>query len=514
MLILIFVLLFHEVSSASECNADVAPAHANDNNHTGGVMLFQRIANRQSEARGFFYPRTSNLKIAAGGTGQTEECVFQLGLELIGSVTFFAVLAGMFTFTLCVDQALGKIDDYVGDEGNLRMLWQRMSSELMMFGIVALSIFTCRHFFTLDHSLFILIEYADIMGSLACCSLIVIVGAIVVAHDRLDTQWSRYEAMVDVEEPVGRNLRAGEFKALAQSFVSMHQLPSQFLFCTYLHTCFLLDCCELMCISWHTWLVFIGVSLLALLVKGYDHPGAPPSLLYLEVILVIHTCVLFAHLGLFYMVNKSYAALIARTPFMLREPADEAHRVHDVGENWSARLKFAIQLGGVTSMFLIAHYLMNVVHIIRTDGHASLAWYLAVIPLLVCIIFIIPSVINRFSIVDAYYGGSPDALDNVLTAISQREDDIRYVRQRWNSIGRPKHTACEGPLDEKGVKMYLRELGLHVSGRRARRIFTYFDVDKDGRVTSDEIVKVLKGNALGGVPSLLQKKASTSALES
>jgi len=430
-------------------------------------------------------------------SGGGKKSIFQLKIEDVDNYMFWKILALSLVFTIGVDRLQAYADYKTRDSESGKMLLKRVYGEFVMFGVVAISIFIGNNCVALEQITFSQLEFVDILCSLACCSLIAIVASLFIAFKSVNDKWIDFEEGEEGKadgKPSGTELGPVEYRVIARRFKETHKLPDHFVYSVYLKECFVRDCCDVMNVQWDTWAVFTVLTLGIWILKSSPFaPGLMDVDTYLLLTLFCNLTVFSLHAGLVYYVQQTFNKFLACIPAMAEETSDDKID-HPHEEKWGSRIRWAMQMISLWNTFMLAGYLMHGIHTINVNPVSSLWYFLLVAPVLMKKYVFLTMTTYKLSIIEAFYGSDPEALDAVLTQVCKLDEDMRYVRMLWKYKGEP---APSGGAKDYDLEAFLQALAedfeLHVSEARGRRIFRSFDNNGDGTVTIQEFLDGLKG---------------------
>lgn len=428
--------------------------------------------------------------------GGGKKSIFQLKIEDVDNYMFWKILALMLVFTIGVDRLQAFLDYKTRDSESGKMLLKRVYGEFVMFGVVAISIFIGNNCVKLESITFSQLEFVDILCSLACCSLIAIVATLFVAFKSINEKWLDFEEGEDPPgaTPSGTELGPVEYRVISRRFKEVHRLPENFVYSVYLKECFVRDCCDVMNVQWDTWVVFMGIAFGIWMLKLSPYaPGVMAVDTYLLQTLVCNLCVFGLHVGLVFYVGGVFKEFLTSIPEQAQEDVSTGID-HPKSEQWGASVRWGMQAISLWNTFMLAGFLMHGIHTINVNPVSSMWYILLVAPLLTNIFVFLPMVTYKLSIIEAYYGSDPEALDAVLTQVCKLDEDMRYVRMLWSYKGEPAPSAGDQDYDmESFIQALADDFELHVSESRGRRIFKSFDINGDGTVSAQEFLDGLKG---------------------
>merc|ERR1719235_549536 len=125
---------------------------------------------------------------------------------------------------------------------------------------------------------------------------------------------------------------------------------------------------------------------------------------------------------------------------------------------------------------------------IRVNGF-HFVWRCAILlPILLNLCFMLPMIISRFTLVEAYYTPEHDAIDSVLTKMKQHEEDLRYMHAAWLHSGRPAFIDPGMHITFNEFSRVLKRHGMQASQTRRKRLFDNLDTEQAGVI---DVMKLL-----------------------
>jgi len=189
------------------------------------------------------------------------------------------------------------------------------------------------------------------------------------------------------------------------------------------------------------------------------------------------------------------------------ENQHHVHPDHPKDTAWAWRIKQMMQSLSLITAFEGAFYVMHVGHNISANGF-HWAWKINVLfPIFLSLCVMLPMIISRFTLVEAYFTPEHDAMDSVLTFMEQHEEDIRYMHKAWLHSGRPMFIDPGTHLTIIEFSQVLKRNGMQASQARQKRVFKTLDIQEVGHI---DIMRLLeKLMARDAQAALTQRAAPT-----
>jgi len=448
------------------------------------------------------------------------ESIFTLNASDLDCRTFWILITAMLFFTIIVDR-IQALCTWLATSRCDRMFLERAISELMMFGVVATSMFLISQFYHMPEEVHVLFEFVDILCSFAACFLI-LMGVILFYLRRLmETDMSTFmmekEGTVRMVDDAGsmsdlsaRDLRRVQWQVMRSQFVARHKLSlKKFSYNFYLIETLNQDICDLININWITWVVTFGVSLLYLGIRWLEVIKKSPTQVLVDYVLmtwVIWTGTVVIYGFIVFQVRQLYGKLGLNTLEDLRKSVKEAKEIEvalDAGKypratkledediskftHWSSIASQCYQIAGLLLCFMLGFYVMHGIYNIE---HYGFAWYwhlLFLFPLISGLFVILPHMLKEDSILQGFCNPNSDVMDAVVDLLRQAYADLAHVRtqlevgaaaaerkdvKKW-AIEQLK--ASSGKEDNlmgvKEFKKVLKAIGVVLSNDRARRLY-------------------------------------------
>lgn len=178
-------------------------------------------------------------------------------------------------------------------------------------------------------------------------------------------------------------------------------------------------------------------------------------------------------------------------------------------QNWGPWVRWGLQSASLINSFLACVFGMHIWWNLTLES--SNRWVMVpslLLPLVLNVAVLLPMIIYRLTIVEAFFIPNHDAIDSALEFLSRFEEDIKYLVKQWEAKGRPPLPDFDMGVEERELERVLRRMGLHISSARMHRLFHKFDKDNNGLVDACEFFDFLtstsmnktRGTGYEGVP--------------
>lgn len=472
--------------------------------------------------------KAAERRLGGGGGGPS---IFELEYYYVDTIDFWIAFVGMIAFCVLVDRAQALLDHCAeGSPTNERFL-QKVYSELLMFGVVAVTLFMVMQIWPdINPKAMTTITFIDVLCSMGACGLIGCAGVLsavravywkhwlsceqVDIQKKLDPQQSK-STLVEAEH-VFEHAWAHAFcvtkpwmyTAMSKSFKEKHKTPDRFNYHVYLAEVLTREMCSLMSINWTSWMMLFSGGCLAILFELIYTD--PPSLdAYIVAVICLNWSLLIGHLILLVVVRRAFSKMV-----ICLSKGDDSNAV--VGTKWGQRTGWALQVIHLFNSFFLAFYLMHGKYNLRCKTKAlDLAM---IVPLVVNLLILLPLTLPQVVLVDGFFLLDASALDNVLAEREQADEDLRYMLQRWSERGCPDFgMGNSGGVTLAGFVSLMPLVGMNASPVRIKRIFNILDSDNSGTVEVNELLqrlRTLKGDEERFVKNLCeQKQGSVGSIE-
>jgi len=480
---------------------------------------------------------------SSGGGVSAHHSIFELSIADIDSPVFWSCFTLMIVFTIIIDRLQAR-GNYWADRnaGNL-MIWRRVNAELMMFGIVAISIFIFSNLVgTIPETTFLIVEFVDILCSCGCCALILIAGILLIMIRRMSQHYKEYEQAEDVgpgtsyktmgvkelrvvkdqdqseSEPEEtlladkksstmnccrvRNINKAEWQAMVFMWKDLHKVPHNFKYHDYLKRCLQCNVCNVMEISWPTWAMQLVVCLLGWFIRQ-QRKGAVDSNTYMLQMTCLNWASVFVHVGLVMYVYLAQSAFLVEARKALASGAKKVES--SLTKDWSTNVRFIAQNLAFCNAFLMTMFFMH--EWSNLKGY-NWSWYvLLALPWLFNFVYALPFIVSSTAWMEAFLVLDPDSMEMLLEELQADERDMKFVRERWEALGKPKFDTDEGYSEEEMDELFT-SLGFHISSSRNKRLFIILDKDDSGMVDAEELLLMLNDKQAFDSLRELQREAS------
>lgn len=434
--------------------------------------------------------------------------IFRLPFQDLDSLLFWSIFSGMLMFTIIIDRCENSLARMAAKSKTETMLLQRVNAELMMFGIVGLGLFIGTNIITdIPEKFFQVFEFTDILCSLGACGLIGIASVLFVLRRVMERRWTVLEQSLEATQDLvlGANsitdsqkilvdqtsLRQKEYYVMSRKFIRQQKIPPTFVYCDYLQECLAKNVCELMNINAMSWTLLLAVGFCGLVFKAYSTVPLSNQNHIVSFVIVIW-CTLAVYLYLMWEVNTARSSLRRHLDIShslqgkILTSLDHAavddndlkhltHPDHPKDASWAWRMNQMLQCLSLSTAFQGAFYLMHMDYNIRVNQFHWI-WRCAILlPILLNLCFMLPMIISRFTLVEAYFTPEHDAVDNVLTKMKQHDEDIRYFYSSWVHSGRPLFVDPGMCITFIEFSRVLKRHGMQASEERRQRVFNTLD---------------------------------------
>lgn len=485
--------------------------------------------------------REHNTGCKHGVSDHEHHSIFKLPFQDLDSLLFWIIFSAMLLFTIVVDRCENTLSRMAAKSKTESMLLQRVNAELMMFGIVGLGVFIGTNIVSdIPADFFRVFEFTDILCSLGACGLIGIASVLFVLRRVMERRWTVLESSLESTQDLvlGANsitdsrkvlvdqttLRQKEYFVMSRKFIRQQKIPPAFVYSDYLQECLAKNVCNLMDINVISWLVLLSVALTGLIFKAYHtNPMSNDDNLLAFVIVIWSTLVAFLYL--MWEVNTARSSLRRHLDISRSlqgkildndHPSDEnslRHPDHPKDQSWAWRVNQLLQSLSLFTAFQGAFYLMHMDYNIRLNQF-NWAWRVVILfPILWNLCFMLPMIISRFTLVEAYFTPEHDAVDSVLTTMKQHDEDLRYFYNSWIHSGKPTFVDPGMHITFTEFSRVLKRHGMQASGERRQRVFDALDTEKAGVIDVmtllDELIALDEqepARSHGGTPRAIARK--------
>mmetsp|Transcript_110757 Transcript_110757/g.336749 ORF Transcript_110757/g.336749 Transcript_110757/m.336749 type:complete len:529 (+) Transcript_110757:2-1588(+) len=477
-----------------------------------------------------------------GGGGS----IFQLEFEVIAdSTSFWLLCLTMIIFMIIIDRLQWALEHWAGNDFCKRRFMERINAEMMMFGIVAITLFLFQYvFLKLDDKGNDQFHYVDLLCSIAACTLIFFGGCLM-----LFMQWMTRHYRNFGQKTIDQHL---EFYVMAGTFMAKWCVMPGFSFAYFLRESLGLAICELITIDWFPWLFMVPPALIGLIVTAStdaDDIANETKVLVFVLYNVFWLVLMLAFTGWIlwrrklvreYVGMKDKSSIRGVVEQFSRKKAGEKQHLPKVAGNFAKRLAevakenienqeepklvkawITTRLMQGLSLGTTMNSSMYLCHFAYAIGHVGLSgsWQVfCILPIVTCYC-LIPVIMVELALVNAILSPDHEILDRVTDDISRFSSDCEHILQQL------ENAAKEGflPLDELAAQVnnsapigrtrhfqaFLRSLHVCISTDRLKRIKQKMDADADGVLTITEFFNAVNGDP----PDATEKQGAMQLLE-
>lgn len=444
----------------------------------------------------------------------THHSIFCITFATLDSMYFHCLLIGMLAFTIVVDR-LESVAKFLasGNASHQRFL-KRVNAEIMMFGFVGLGVFLFSQLERPSNSHFVFFEFVDIFCSLGAVVIIIMAVVLFAMQKRLERTYCCLESPQD--HSTSAIAHQSKLSIMRDRFRTKHNLAPDFDFSLYLRESLAKNVCDLMDISWVTWIVLLfGVGVFTF-VRWLLGPLFTLPTSYIAAYTVGAWTTWVLHIIILGIVTRSSARL--------DEDLGMANASSNIGgaqglrgaetpleaSAFSARqcavIEQVLQVVSITTGAFWALYFMHLIYNISVSGLSTL-WHVAILlPLLLNLLLHLPAIIAKYSLLQAYYDPDHEIMDDTIARIAQIDEDIRFMRRQLKHRSgweRDLPTAFRGSKD---LASFLSGLQVVFAGERVERLFQAIDKDASGTIDADEFIQ-----AVGEADDIVPPPARTSS---
>lgn len=528
----------HSVPVALVASSDTPPHHVDPDHphhgpdgHPDGDALHEAMAGDHEEHH-------------EGG-----HSIFMMGLTELDCKDFWLIVFCMLVFTIFIDRLQWYLT--MKAEGNRcnKMFVDRVVGELMMFGVVAISVFIMTqllHNHMAEHTEH-LFEFTDVLCSFGACFLILVGMVLFVFRTWFEFNQDSHLPL-DPKQILSDLERVGSLKELGSSqvaslqnsvkraqFFARHKLTRK----TFSWNMFLIETlnegiCDMINLNWITWvfsILLVGGFLIWRNVVGHMgtiYPFAHPHLVgYLVCTwlnwlscLIEYVCIRLTHdqlrnqLGLTSVeamrvsvkeAQRLESAIDQDEPAQIDKKEEFDAAIESIGKK-SRVFAQLTQMLSLAMCFMAGFYVMHLIYNInhfKDEDHW--VWHLAfLVPMATGLFVLTPLMILENASIQAFCDPSHDVMDSVIEQVHQAGSDLKFVKtQLETASGKGADTkayvlslfqAADVNKDEiislKEFKSVLSKVGAKVGKERAKRLFAWITQDK-GEVSAQHLVTVI-----------------------
>jgi hypothetical protein len=424
---------------------------------------------------------------SAANSPASHHSIFELHLSDLDNSRFWCIVFAMILFCVAIDRLQAYCNYLVKDAPSSKLFVERMNAELLLFGVVAITIFAVENLFgTIPEEIHLLIEFADIMCSIGACSLILFAAVIFKILRRNEGHWKKLEG-VDVNKSKDASDEVKEYHGMADSFRKANRCKDDVPFYVYLKSALVMNCCDVMNVHWSTWLAFALLPLLGY-VERFMRAHAMTDTAFLSVECIFAWILVVLQIGILYWIHRARLVIDAR---LTADPlTDEEHKTWRVKVYLTACI---MHLVSVTTSFQLAFYLMTGIYNAMTMEKPGF-WLLTIgLPSVLNIAFLLPMCLTKFVFVQAFFAPDSQTIGTVIEEQGLLAEDLAFLRKEWvEKSATETKTLQAHAMNKDEFKAMLERIHVHVTSIRSDRLFQYFDADESGSVDYREVDMAMK----------------------
>jgi hypothetical protein len=459
---------------------------------------------------------------SASGGGEN---LFKLKAAKLDTWTFWAIFAGMIFYGILIDRGQYWVMEYVKDQRLSKMIVERCITEFMIFGIVAMSLFflmSVIHFGE-DSSTTTLLHFCDMLVSVAACTLIGLSAIYSFLRTRL------YDMMASEYSGSGGTLLGwGPMsKKMVQQFMALYGLDDHnFSWDLYFDESLANQICNFINIKWETWLVAFCVTLPMILYKAMPHRTVTGwyiaffALVEWGLVLLIFATGYYARK----LREELYATLSnASDDIPLPDEAGTADVTDELlggepgsGKEMIERMKYRsnklallLQIESTLLCFSAGIYLMHVTGNIDY-GHASVVLWKIIFNSgnILGLVVLGPLALLEVTSIQAFADPDQEVMKSIMDQVNEVWTSFAEIRRQIEQKGydagyttkygdnSPKVWAKmeltkvngDATIAKSDLKGNLKLMGIRVSGKNAKAIFKYLEVERDAAVGTKNLL--------------------------
>eukprot|EP00928_Gymnodinium_smaydae_P078675 TRINITY_DN62782_c0_g1_i1.p1 TRINITY_DN62782_c0_g1~~TRINITY_DN62782_c0_g1_i1.p1 ORF type:complete len:508 (-),score=108.44 TRINITY_DN62782_c0_g1_i1:6-1529(-) len=416
--------------------------------------------------------------------------IFLMHLRDIDVPAFWVVLAGMIFFTVLIDKGQQVAAWFVSENFTLKKFLEKVYSELMMFGMVAISLFVFTSVIgDMSDTMFGFFEFVDILCSFGALGLIWISAVLFLLCRISSVTWASLEAGVGKYSPE----KIEHFARMRRAFIKRHSLRDDFLFHDYLDDSIGENCFNVIDLRWYTWILLALLPAAGWLLRSLAGKNMS-DVAFLAQLGVLNWVLFFLHAVLMVWIQVNVHALDRQ---LILSDADRASPfpIPLLSKSMGVHAWF-MQVLALTNTFMIAMYVMSVLYTTSYyNFHLRFFWLAALgTPCLLNSLVLLPVLVQRYTVVQAFFEPTHDLIAEIVEKEHKILEDEAFLRKSYEALGSPQIPELEGDgeMDQEEFCNFLDRLNLYVSADRRDRLFRAMDNDKGGTVSAEELFKILK----------------------
>lgn len=456
------------------------------------------------------------LGLAGGGGGDP---IFELKSTKLDKAQFWIIFAGMVFYGLLIDRVQNYVQSKVEGNRCSKMIYDRTITEFMVFGIVAITIFIGtnvdpyldkKYPYCVTH-----LTFADVLVSFAACSLIVLGGLYSWMRHRTEEHLQGFEGDAHHETTIPKLGTWTPMTVKQQSvFFERHSLTlAEFNWNMYFQESLAHQICDLINITWVTWLVTFIALLPMVLYKGFVVEDPASLQAYVNGFLITTWAFGMLTLVTVLKIRQLRGKLYRSVDGYLRErrPAEmdadsedeSVSQLEEVEEDmhwWSEFLAGLMQFESLIVCFLLGMYVMHLSYNLKTYkaemGAAVWMYHVGfLVPLLVSLVVLFPLGLVELTSIQAFTTPDMEMLHTICDEVRQAHMDLCLIRDRILSHPSSKmgpgaiEWAKEKLLEENGdhtitrsdMQRVLLAIDVRLPMERALKVFDLVDQEHEAR---------------------------------
>lgn len=482
------------------------------------------------------------------GSGSDHESVFAIKYNDFNNKMFWSMAACLFIYTFAIDIVKEKVIHATRTERCNRVFVDRLFAELMVFGVVAMSVFAISQCYTMPMATFSLFEFSDILISFGAFFVIFTGIAFFRLRDIEDKHLEKlyHQEQEEVNDVVSQ---ADDIKALPllvmdraalevtrSQFFLLNRLDGDtFSWSIYVVESLNADICKFIEINQFTWLFLMGISVCIWLMHLAFGPVALSGDLSSYMVRLVSaswlTVLVMAIIGLQARhVRHKMNYMLGLTDIReLRHALGMAVSSSGVVDTFQARqedkmdalklqCKIIFQASQVTAVCMsvqLGFYFMHVLYNLVTFGMPWWWHLLFIAPPCIAFGLLLPYILIQFTHVRSFIDPDGDVIDAVIEGVGQAFHDLRFVQRQLE-----KKAQSEMPVFSASLKEYrswavqefekasgsvegapatewskdefvsaLNYIGVHVSKARAHRLFKVLAYEQGGMLKIEDFLQ-------------------------
>lgn len=420
---------------------------------------------------------------------------------------FYLVLLGMLAFSVVIDRLEAAAVWLASGRRSKQVFLERVNAEVMMFGFVGLGVFLFSQIKQPSSQHFEFFEFVDIFCSLSAVVIILMAVVLLMIQHRLE---KKYVGLHASEEGNHRDVQAQvqqvKLLIMRERFFEKHSLPPDFDFTLYLRESLAKNVCDIMDIKWGTWVAILSLVVIFTVVRRFQGPLFQMPESYMMAYVIAAWVIWICHLMLWCVVRHAYEGLeedlgvihifeVKRAKFPEGEPsassAEEKAVAVPLGHQQATVIERSLQILAICHGGLWAMYFM---HLIYNISHSQLSywWHPALmLPLFMTLLAQLPSIVARFSLVQAYYVPDHGVLDDTISQSAQSSEDLLFIRRQLSLRSGWERQLPKEFRGSKELSTFLRNCQIFFAEERVDRVFQAIDKDASDNIDALEFVMAL-----------------------